>query len=62
MYKKKYNLKEVSKAVEQLISDGNKFVDLQTLLFEIGFEPHDVNIFYTENIKHRLRYDYNYRR
>lgn len=33
------------------------FIDFEDLFYEIGFDPLDINEFYTKNIKHRLRYE-----
>jgi hypothetical protein len=55
-YKKRYNLKELQKIIKTL-QERKKFMDLEDLLFEIGYDPLDVNIFYVKNIKHRIRYE-----
>lgn len=56
MYKKRYNLKELQKIIKELQKSYN-YVDLEKLLFEIGYDPLDVNMFYIKEIKHRVRYE-----
>ena len=55
-YKKRYNLKELKKIIRELQKSYN-YVDLEKLLFEIGYDPLDVNLFYVTQIKHRIRYE-----
>ena len=57
MYSKRYNLKSLAEEINNLIKDGNKFIEIETLLFAIGFDMKDVNIFYIKHVKHRMRYE-----
>jgi hypothetical protein len=57
MYKKRYNLLEVQKVINTLIKEDKKFIDLENLLIEIGFDTLDIHEFFIKNIKHRIRYD-----
>jgi hypothetical protein len=56
-YLKRYNLKELQKTLNQLIEKNIKFINIDDLLFEIDFDPLDINTFYIKYIKHRLRYE-----
>ena len=42
-YKKRYNLKELEKIIQEQIKKGRKYMDLEDLLFEIGYDFLDVN-------------------
>lgn len=57
MYKKKYKLDKLKDAIEELIKEDKKFISLAQLMFAVGYDPLDVNMFYTKFIKHRVRYD-----
>jgi hypothetical protein len=57
MYKKRYNLLEVQKVINGLIKEDRKFIDIEDLLIEIGFDTLDIQEFFIKNIKHRIRYD-----
>jgi len=57
MYSKRYNLKTLIDEIDDLIGAGRKFVDIEDLLFEIGFDMKDINKFYVKHIKHRMRYE-----
>lgn len=56
-YSKRYNLKTLSEQIDELILSGNEFIELEDLLFEIGFDLLDINKFFTKHVKHRMRYD-----
>jgi hypothetical protein len=56
-YKKRYNLKELEKIIKELIENGRSYMDFGDLLFEIDFDPLDVNMFWVKNIKFRVRYE-----
>lgn len=56
-YKKRYNLKELGKIIQEQIEKGRSYMDIEELLFEIFYDPLDVNMFWTKNIKFRVRYD-----
>ena len=56
-YKKRYNLKELKKTIQEQIEKGRVYMDFEDLLFEIFYDPLDVNMFWVKNIKFRLRYD-----
>lgn len=57
MESKRYNLKTLIDEINELILSGKKFVELEDLLFEIGFDMKDVNKFYVKHVKHRMRYE-----
>jgi len=57
MYKKKYNLQELKKVIDKLISEDKKFIDITNLMFAVGYDPLDVNEFYIKFVKHRMRYE-----
>jgi hypothetical protein len=57
VYRKFYNLNELKKIIQKLLNDGRKKMDLEDLLFEIGYDPLDANEFHIKNIKHRIRYE-----
>lgn len=57
MYKKKYKLEELKDVINKLIKEDKKFISLAQLMFAVGYDPLDVNIFYTKFIKHRIRYE-----
>lgn len=56
-YKKRYNLKKIQKTIQKQIEKGRKYIDFEGLLFEIFYDPLDVNMFWVKNIKFRIRYD-----
>jgi hypothetical protein len=57
MYNKRYNLKTLSEKINELISSGKQFIEIEDLLFEIGFDMKDINKFYVKHVKHRMRYE-----
>lgn len=57
MYNKRYNLKTLLDHINELIASDKKFIELEELLFEIGFDMKDINKFYIKHVKHRIRYD-----
>ena len=57
MYKKKYELEKLKEIIEELILEDKKFINLAQLMFAVGYDPLDVNMFFTEFVKHRIRYD-----
>lgn len=56
-YSKRYNLETLSDEINELIKSGRKFVEIEDLLFAIGFELKDINKFYVKHVKHRMRYE-----
>lgn len=57
MDNKRYNLNKIKEQIDELILSGKKFVELEDLLFEIGFDMKDINKFYIKHVKHRMRYE-----
>ena len=57
MYKKRYNLREIIEIFEEQIKKGRKYMDIESLLFEIFYDPLDINMFWVKNVKFRVRYD-----
>lgn len=57
-YNKRYNLKKLQEKLTELTQDKDiKFMDIEQLLFEIGFDLKDINKFYVIHVKHRIRYE-----
>ncbi|MHB8278702.1 MAG: hypothetical protein ACYDIA_13760 [Candidatus Humimicrobiaceae bacterium] len=57
MDNKRYNLKTLSEQINELILSGRQFVEIEDLLFLIGFDMKDINKFYVKHVKHRMRYE-----
>ena len=57
MYKKRYTAQDLKRAIDRLIEEDKKFIDLTQLMFVVGYDPLDVNEFYTKFVKHRIRYE-----
>jgi hypothetical protein len=57
MYKKRYSLEEIEKVINGQIEQGKRFLNIEGLLIEIGFDVLDINEFYIKNIRHHFRYE-----
>jgi hypothetical protein len=57
MYKKRYSLEEIKKVINEQIKQGKKFLNIEGLLTEIGFDVLDINEFYIKNVRHHFRYE-----
>ncbi len=52
-----YNIKEIIQRLEELVEEKDKkFISFEGLMFTIGYNPINVNLFYTKWVKHRVKY------
>lgn len=60
MYHRRYKLENIVEDLEEIFKTGKTNIDVEDLLFGIGFDMRDLNSFFTKHIKHRLRYEKDY--
>jgi hypothetical protein len=60
MYHRRYKLKNTIEDLQELFKTGRNNIDIEDLLFGIGFDMNDLNKFHIKHVKHRLRYEKDY--